>query len=335
VIAWDPKRGGTLVRNPHFRATRSRAEGYPDRIEIGVFEEPTVEKRIEAVQRGAADVTVVANPFNSPVSARRLRALSAQAPGRVHSDPALTSEWMFLNVRRRPFDDPRVRKAVNFAIDRQRVVELAGGEEVGGPTCQILPRAFPGYEPYCPYSARPAPGRGWTAPDMERARRLVAASGRVGDRVVVHMPDFDYKVRLARYYARRLRELGFRTTLRIQSFDAYDVYDANTRASTGEAQWGADYLAPANFIQPNFGCGAPSNASRLCDRTLDRRAARALEAPPADAAAAWAQADRRVVDLAAAVPLTNRRSVVLVSKRVGNVRSHPLLFTLLDQMWVR
>ena len=40
-------------------------------------------------------------------------------------------------------------------------------------------------------------------------------------------------------------------------------------------------------------------------------------------------------DLAAAVPLTDRRSVVLVSKRAGNVKTHPLFFTLLDQMWVR
>jgi peptide/nickel transport system substrate-binding protein len=333
VIAWNSERGGTFVRNPHFRPTRSRADGYPDRIEVGVFEEPTVEKRITAVQRGAADVTVIANPFTSPVSARRLQRLAAQAPGRVHSNPQPTSEWIFLNVRRRPFDDPRVRQAVNLAIDRQRVVELQGGEQVGGPTCQILPTGFPGYEPYCPYSVRPAPGRGWTAPDPERARRLIAESGRAGDRVVVHMPEFEAP--LARYYARLLRELGFRTTLRIQSFKDYDVNNANTRATTGLVGWGADYLAPANFIEPNFGCGAALNPSRLCDRTLDRHSARAHEAPPTYAAAAWARADRRVVDLAAAVPLTTRRSVVLVSKRVGNVRSHALLFTLLDQMWVR
>ena len=41
------------------------------------------------------------------------------------------------------------------------------------------------------------------------------------------------------------------------------------------------------------------------------------------------------MDLAAAVPLTTRRSVVLVSKRVGNVQTHGQWFTLLDQMWVR
>ena len=76
------------------------------------------------------------------------------------------------------------------------------------------------------------------------------------------------------------------------------------------------------------------NLSQLCDRALDRELARAAAAPQT-VAAVWAALDRRVIDLAAAVPLTTRRSAVLVSKRVGNVKTHQQLFTLLDQMWVR
>jgi hypothetical protein len=45
--------------------------------------------------------------------------------------------------------------------------------------------------------------------------------------------------------------------------------------------------------------------------------------------------DRRITDLAPAVPLTNRRSVELVSARVGNVQHHVQGHTLLDQLWVR
>ena len=52
-------------------------------------------------------------------------------------------------------------------------------------------------------------------------------------------------------------------------------------------------------------------------------------------AAAWAAMDRRIVKLAATVPYVNSRLTVFVSKRVGNVTSHPMYFTLLDQMWVR
>jgi hypothetical protein len=57
--------------------------------------------------------------------------------------------------------------------------------------------------------------------------------------------------------------------------------------------------------------------------------------PPAEAAGAWAAADRRVTDLAVAVPMTSRRAVVLVSKRASHVEHSVQWFTLLDQMWVR
>ena len=86
---------------------------------------------------------------------------------------------------------------------------------------------------------------------MERARRLVAASGRAGERVVVHVPDSEEPAS-AGYYARLLDELGFRTTLRVQSFDDYDIYDPSTRAQTGFVGWGADYLAPSTFIEPQL-----------------------------------------------------------------------------------
>ena len=113
-----------------------------------------------------------------------------------------------------------------------------------------------------------------------------------------------------------------------------------THAQTGIAEWGADYVGPSTFVEPNFKCGRETdpnnlNLSRLCNQTLERQLARANETPAAESGAAWAAADRRVTDLAAAVPLTSRRSVVLVSKRAGNVQHHPQWFTLLDQMWVR
>jgi peptide/nickel transport system substrate-binding protein len=340
VVAWDRRRGGTLVRNRYFRPrpAGSRGAGFADRIEVRAHVEQTTERQIAAVQRGAADVALLANPFNTHVSPRRLRALLARSPGRVHTDPSPVADWLFLNTRRRPFDDYGVRRAVNFALDRAKVVELEGGPEVARPTCQMVPPGFPGHEPYCPYTAGSTTSGAWTAPDMEQARRLVAASGRAGERVVVTAPS--WKLKVGRYYVALLDDLGFRARLRMAGPGDADVYDLTTRAQTGVAEWGADYLAPSTFVEPNFKCGRetdPSNInlSRLCDQTLERRFDRALQMPPEESGPAWAVADRRVTDLAAAAPLTNRRSAVLVSKRVGNVQTHGQSFTLLDQMWVR
>ena len=109
--------------------------------------------------------------------------------------------------------------------------------------------------------------------------------------------------------------------LRLQASDEYDLYEPNTRTTTGLTGWEADYLAPSSFIKDNFGCGGGGNISRLCDRTLDRQIKRAVGAPQTDVAA-WAAAERRAVDLAPAVPLTYRRSAVLLSDRAGNAKTH-------------
>ena len=58
-----------------------------------------------------------------------------------------------------------------------------------------------------PIAPTAKPGAGWAAPDLERARKLVAASGQAGARVVIHVPTF--RARVGRYYARLLDELGF------------------------------------------------------------------------------------------------------------------------------
>ena len=94
----------------------------------------------------------------------------------------------------------------------------------------------------------------------------------------------DYKAAVGRYYAAAARDLGFRTTLRVHGVDDYDVYDPTTRAQTGVAGWGADYLAPSTFLEPNFSCAATpahdTNLSRLCDRKLQRQIERAHATPP-------------------------------------------------------
>jgi peptide/nickel transport system substrate-binding protein len=343
VASWDAKRGGTLVRNPHFRSwsPEARPAGFADRIEVRARPPESTEAQIADVQRGRADLTVIAGPFGSALGRERLAALAASSPGRLHSSPQPTTEWMFLNVRRRPFDRIRVRRAVNLATDRARIVELAGGLEVVRATCKIVPTAFPGHEPDCPYTAAPTAGGGWTAPDVERARRLVKESGRAGERVVVHVPLFARDI--GRYFVGLLDDLGFRASLaRVLDAPEYfpTVLNPHSRKQMGFEGWTLEYLSPSGFIDGNFTCSsrpgsAELNASRICDRRLTRQVEHALASPAAEAAGAWAAADRRLTKLAPAVPMTNHRVAVLVSKRVGNVQHHAEWMTLLDQMWVR
>ena len=49
----------------------------------------------------------------------------------------------------------RVRRALNFAVDRGRVAELLDSAETQQPTCQLLPPGFQGYTPACPFTVNP------------------------------------------------------------------------------------------------------------------------------------------------------------------------------------
>ena len=348
VARWNPDRGGVLVRNPHFRswAPEARPPGFVDRIEVRVRPERRLEKSIGDVLHRRSDVVVVANSFRNLVPYERMRELTTQAPGQLHSFPGGSTNWMFLDVREPPFDDIDVRRALNLATDRARLVELSGGPELVTPTCQSVPSGFPGYVPYCPYTAGAGSGRGWSAPDVARARELIAGSRHAGARVKVWTPDFQRPI--GEYFARLLRQLGFRPSLRVLAGDRYfpalGVAPASGAARAGPQMgffgWGLDFMSAASFIQPTFTCEASrasptANAARFCDAEVDRLVAQALDAAPGEEAHAWALADRRVVDLAPTVPMTNRRAVVLVSDRVGNVQYHMVWSTLLDQLWVR
>ena len=269
------------------RAGAARPAGFADRIEVESAREPTSEPQIADVQRGAADVAVVANPFASFVDGERLRALAARSPGGSTARPAPTTDWMFLNVRRRPFDDVRVRRAVNFAIDRRASSSWrAAPSSASRPARSCRPRS-PGYAPYCPLHRGPGGGGGWTAPDMERARRLVAAvraGGRARRRARAGLSD----ARSAGIS--RGCSTSSASARRCASSEPADYSDSTSPApGRRRARRMGRRLPqrPRASSRPNFTCapGDPTrtNVSRLCDAALERRIDRALAAPPADA----------------------------------------------------
>jgi peptide/nickel transport system substrate-binding protein len=90
------------------------------------------------------------------IRAERIAVLATTQAGQLHSDPFQATRYMFLNTHVPPFDDARVRRALNYAVDREAMIDdVWGGASTVSPTCQILPPTFPGYEPYCPYTVHP------------------------------------------------------------------------------------------------------------------------------------------------------------------------------------
>jgi peptide/nickel transport system substrate-binding protein len=342
IAAVAPGRIVRLVRNPRFRSgsAEARPDGFPDTITVSISSDAAAQAA--AVQRGRADAVVLNGAFGNLLPIAQGRTLALTAASRVHTAPEPNTNWLFLNVHEPPFDDLRVRRALNYAVDRRRLVELAGGQGLAELSCQVIPPGLPGYAPSCPFTRDASPGGGWSAPDLARARRLVAASGTRGARVRVWgLPKFPA---VAHYAAVVLRRLGYRVRVHVfatpDDFFRY-VNDSRHHAQIGTAGWEADYLTPSSFFEPFLCSGfAPNSAentniSQFCDPAVDAARDAAIAAPGRLANMRWAALDRRLAAQAPAVPLFNRRATVLVSNRVGNAQLHGQVGPLLDQFWVR
>ena len=139
-----------------------------------------------------------------------------------------------------------------------------------------------------------------------------------------------------------LRRLGYRARGRVAP-DIGRYYalvgDSRNQVQAGMYGWPADFLIASSFLGPmtcrQLIARSGTNVSQFCDPGVDSLVDRALAAGGAEARTLWAEADRRVVDAAPIVPLVNRRNVLLVSDRVGNVQQHFQFGPLLDQFWVR
>jgi YVTN family beta-propeller protein len=328
-----------LSRNPHFQqwSPAARPAGYVDRIEWQMAVD--TERAVDLVKNGEADWIGGIQP-KLPLMELRTR-----HGAQLHFYPRPATYFMFMNTRVAPFDDLRVRRALNYAVDRAEVVRLLGGPDQAAITCQIQPPNQPHYEPYCPYTAGGLGRGGWQRPDLAEARRLIARSGTRGMRIEVWAlaPLFED---VGRYFVQLLDRLGYGARLVTRSrFGSYfgTIADPSKEIQIGAIGWFLDTPSPAGFFDL-YTCAAfdpdPArnfNHSGLCSREVDRLVARAKKAQvidPASAGAMWARVERALLHLAPVVPLANPNAVDFVSERVGNYTSSPAYGLLLDQVWV-
>jgi peptide/nickel transport system substrate-binding protein len=338
----QPNSSLTLVRNPHFRQWSYAAQpaGYPDVIRIDQIADPRAQQ--SAVEAGRADLAYVTGERHGP--------LALQYPTRVHAGLKLATIYLFLNTRQPPFNNVKARQAVNYAIDRGRLIRLLhlSSPTQATPTCQILPAGFPSHRPYCPYTADAGDGV-WHGPDMAKAVRLAHQSG------TTHVPVTIWTINgvlvndeVNSYLLGLLKKLGYRATLRTLPEDEFFATAGNParKIQVGLAGWAPVIPTASDFFFPTLSCRSfdqhparTANLAEFCDPHADRLASSAQATQPTDPAAArklWAQVDRLVTDQAPWVPILNRGESVFVSARTGNYQEFPYYGgPLLHQMWVR
>jgi peptide/nickel transport system substrate-binding protein len=339
---YEPNSGMTVKRNTFFKewSKDAQPDGLPDVIDqrFGL----SVGAAVTQVENGQADWVF----YGDAIPSDRLNELSAKFAKQVHIDPQPATYYFAFNTTIPPFNNLKARQAVNYATDRNALVKLYGGPRLASPTCQVLPPQFPGYKPYCPYTANPGSGK-WTGPDMAKARQLVAESGTKGMRVKVNSDTTEVDKAYGEYFVGLLNQLGYKATPQFLSNDIQYAYIQNSKNKVQFAysSWFADYPAASDFLNILLGCdsihpnsNASPNIAEFCDKGIQANMDKAGRTALEDASAAntlWQQVDKDVADAAPWVAMFNPKQLNFTSSRVKGFVFSPQWYFLLAQASVK
>jgi YVTN family beta-propeller protein len=321
VASHVPKRSLVLRRNPNYDGPR------PHRLtEIRYTIGVPAERAVAAVEAGRADY-VVLNPPDLTQGApaelgRRLtkrygaRSEAARA-GRqqLFTQPSLSVYSFVFNTRRGPFTDPRLRRAVSFAMDRRALAAHTGGGESGRPTDQFIPPGLPGFEDAAVY---PLGG-----PDLESARRLTGGRRR---QAVLYTCDLPGCTRHGQILKSNLRAIGIDLTVRQfllgEMFER--IGDPSEPFDIAYWNWFVDYADPSGYINSQF-ARAGVRPGLFEDPDIERRMADAASLTGDARLRAYAKLDRDLAANAApAAAFATGTASYFLSARMGCQVLHPI-----------
>ena len=190
---------------------------------------------VTQVEQGQADWVF----YGDSIPSDRLNELSTKYAKQVHIDPQPATYYFAFNTTIPPFDNLKARQAVNFATDRNALIKLYGGPKLASPTCQVLPPDFPGYKPYCPYTAGSDTTK-WTGVDLTKAKQLVQQSGTSGMKVVVNSASDDTSKALAQQMVSDLDKIGYKATTQLLTGSIQYPYVQN---SNNSSKWNVAWSA--------------------------------------------------------------------------------------------
>jgi oligopeptide transport system substrate-binding protein len=180
--------------------------------------------------------------MTSTVSPDRIQAFREANPEELRIDPYLGVYFLRINVTREPFDDPRVREALNLAVDRKLLVERVtkGGQ---APATGFVPQGLDGYAVSERVQFNPA-----------RARQLLAEAGFPGGRgfpareILINTSEAHRKIAEA-IQAMWREHLGIDVGIYNQEWKVYLDSQSNLDYDLSRAGWIADYPHPMTFLE--------------------------------------------------------------------------------------
>ena len=233
-----PGKSWDYERNPYWAKANGKAmpdlpEGVVDSAKMTVIRNP--QSQVDDIEQGTYDWMQ-----NPPPSSRYAEVKEKFEGTQFRVEPTISTYYFWMNTQEPPFDDVKVRQAVNYAVDSKALERIYAGQIAG--TQQILPPGMPGYEQFELYPH-----------DMDKAEELMKEANPSDTDITVWTDTESPNNEAGEYFNEVLKELGFNTKLKILNADNYFTVIGNATTpelDAGWSDWFQDYPHPNDFFQP-------------------------------------------------------------------------------------
>jgi peptide/nickel transport system substrate-binding protein len=306
----EPGRGWSYARNPYWAKANGPQigevpAGHVDKIDIRVIRNDSTQ--VNEIERNKA------NWMQTPISSDLYNKVKDKYEGtqfRVEHPINLYLFW--INTEKPPFDDLKVRQAVNYAVNPEALERIYSGSLAA--THQVLPEGMPGHKPFDLYPH-----------DMAKAKKLLAEANPSDRDITVWTDNESPNNEAGEYYEGVLNELGFNAKLKTINADNYYAIVGNETTPDLDTGWLAfyeDYPHPNDFFQPlldgqSIAPTYNTNLSRMDDPKLNAKIAKLAEEPLGpQQEAEYAELDKEFMELAPMVPYGTNTVSTFVSKEI-------------------
>ncbi|MEE1841727.1 ABC transporter substrate-binding protein [Streptomyces sp. JV190] len=315
-----------LERNPHWsEATDEERKAYPDRIDVrSGLDSAVINQRLSASQ--GADAAAVTTDTNlGPAELAKVSG-DKKLAARVGTGHFGYTNYIAFNPKVKPFDNPKVRQAISYAVDRSSVVNAAGGSSLAEPATTFLPdQAAFGHTPYDHF---PAGKNGDPAKAKELLKEVGYPKGLTVTLTHSNDKDFATSPEIATALQEALKKAGI--TVKLQGLESNDysdtVYNVKSEPGFFLGGWGADWPSGGPFFAPIFDgrqivrSGYNFNSGQLNDPAVNKEIDEINKLTDLEAAAKrWGALDKKVGEQALTVPLFHPVYKRLYGEAVKNV----------------
>jgi ABC-type transport system substrate-binding protein len=318
MVSYTPGQSIILKANPNYwNKSLPYVSGVNEKLGV------SPEVQLLELEKGQIDLMGDPLPNSDYLTVMGNKSLTSQ----IHQRQSLDTYFLTLNTQVKPFNNPLVREAVSYAINRSFLLKLVNGQ--GSPATGFIPPGVKGYT-----------SQNLVNPlNIAKAKQLLKQAGFPnGFSTTLYSWNTQPWTNLDPAIQQQLAAIGITVNVRpIQESTFFTLAGTPGKAPMTLTFWVADYPDASDFFNALVSCGADipggQNYAFYCNKKVDADVNAGL-ADPANAAADYAQADQAMLADNPVIPLYFGTTTEVSGASVGGFFPNPIWDWEMDNYWL-